>query len=176
MWYNSLLEKNIIPDFIIRTGIRQICKQRLKEETKGSVEEQHQHFMTFVGQLKDSAIAVETNAANEQHYEVPTKFFQLVLGKHLKYSSGFWRKGVSSLDVAEQDMLELTCHRAQLVDGQTILECGCGWGSLSLFMAEKFKKSRVVAVSNSRTQKVFIDECAKQRGYQKSYCHHVRHE
>jgi len=164
MWYNSLLEKNIVPDFIIRTGIRQICKQRLKEETKGSVEEQHNHFMDFVKQLKDSPIAVETKAANEQHYEVPTRFFQLVLGSHLKYSSGFWRNGVTSLDEAERDMLDLTCTRAELADGQTILECGCGWGSLSLFMAAKYRKSRIIAVSNSKTQKLFIDDCAKQRG------------
>jgi cyclopropane-fatty-acyl-phospholipid synthase len=163
MWYNSLLEKNIVPDFIIRTGIRQICKQRLKEERRGSVEDQHNHFMDFVAQLKDSPIAVETKAANEQHYEVPTRFFQLVLGKHLKYSSGFWKDGVASLDRAEEDMLNLTCDRAELKDGQSILECGCGWGSLSLFMAARFPNSKIVAVSNSRTQKVFIDECAKGR-------------
>lgn len=164
MWYNSLLERNIVPDFLIRTGIRQICKQRLKEETKDSIEEQHSHFMRFVGQLKESPIAVETKAANEQHYEVPTKFFQLVLGKHLKYSSGFWRQGVSDLDQAEGDMLDLTCERADIIDGQAILECGCGWGSLSLFMAVRFPNSRITAVSNSRTQKVFIDNCAKARG------------
>ena len=164
MWYNSLLEKDMVPDFMIRTGIRQICKQRLREEQKETVEEQQQHFMKFVEELKQSPIAVETKAANEHHDEVPTRFFQLVLGKHLKYSSGFWREGVTSLDQAEEDMLRLTCERAELKDGQRVLECGCGWGSLSLYMAAKFPNSQITGVSNSRTQKIFIDEFAKQRG------------
>lgn len=164
MWYANLLQKNLIPDFLIRTGIRQICKQRIKEQSSGTVEDRHNNFMTFVEQLKDSPIAVETKKANEQHYEVPTPFFQMVLGKHLKYSSGYWREGVTSIDQSEADMLELTCERAELKDGQQVLECGCGWGSLSLFMAAKFPNSNITAVSNSRTQKVFIDEQARQRG------------
>lgn len=164
MWYETLLQKNMVPDFLIRTGIRQICKQRLREEGKGTLEERQQQFMQFVEQLKANPIAVETKAANEQHYEVPTRFFQLVLGRHLKYSSGYWRDDVTSLDQAEAEMLLLTVQRAELVDGQRILECGCGWGSLSLFMAAKFPKSHIVAVSNSRTQKSFIDEQARMRG------------
>lgn len=164
MWYNSLLEKNQMPDFLIRTGIRKICAQRLKEEAVGDFEKQHDKFMSFVNILKESPIAVETRAANEQHYEVPTKFFQLTLGKHLKYSSGYWREGVTSLDQSEEDMLNLSCERAELKDGMRILECGCGWGSLSLFMAAKYPNSKVIGVSNSRTQKAFIDEVAKARG------------
>ena len=120
--------------------------------------------MSFVNMLKESPIAVETKAANEQHYEVPTKFFQLTLGKHLKYSSGYWRDGVTSLDQSEEDMLNLSCERAELKDGMRILECGCGWGSLSLFMAAKYPNSKVIGVSNSRTQKIFIDEVAQARG------------
>ena len=164
MWYNSLLEKGLLPDFLIRIGIRDICAQRLKEETVADLEQQQKQFMDFVNLLKQSPIAVETRAANQQHYEVPTGFFQLVLGKHLKYSSGYWKPGVSSLDQSEEDMLNLTCDRAELSNGQQILECGCGWGSLSLFMAEKFPKSRITGVSNSATQKQFIDEEAKKRG------------
>ena len=153
-----------MPDFLIRIGIRGICEQRLKEENVGDLEKQHEKFMHFVEGLKTSPIAVETRAANEQHYEVPTKFFQLVLGKNLKYSSGYWNDGVTSFDQSEDDMLTLTCERAELVNGQAILECGCGWGSLSLFMASKFPDSRVTGVSNSRTQKEFIDAEAARRG------------
>ena len=164
MWYNTLLEKDLVPDFLIRIGIRRICEQRLKEENIGDGERQHEKFMNFVSLLKQSPIAVETKAANEQHYEVPTRFFQLVLGKNLKYSSGYWRDGVNSLNQSEDDMLELTCERAELRNGQDILECGCGWGSLSLFMARKFPESKITGVSNSATQKLFIDEEARKRG------------
>lgn len=164
MWYTGLLEKNLIPDPLIRYGIRKNCAQRLREENVGDLEIQHKKFMDFVQQLKESPIAVETTAANEQHYEVPTKFFQLTLGKNLKYSSGYWKDGVTSLDQSEEDMLTLTCERAELVDGHHILECGCGWGSLSLFMAKKYPGSKITGVSNSRTQKLFIDEAAHKRG------------
>jgi cyclopropane-fatty-acyl-phospholipid synthase len=164
MWYSELLEKNLLPDFLIRHGIRRNCEQRLRDENVGDVEKQQEKFMSFVDQLKQSPVAVETKAANEQHYEVPTKFFQLVLGKNLKYSCGYWKDSHVSFDQSEEDMLRLSCERAELKDGQDILECGCGWGSLSLFMAKKFPKSRITAVSNSRTQKIFIDEEAKKRG------------
>jgi len=164
MWYSSLLEKDVIPDFLIRYGIRENCKKRLKEETLGTLELQHERFMAFVEELKASPVAVDTKAANEQHYEVPTRFFQLVLGKNLKYSSGYWRHSGITIDQSEDDMLQLTCDRAELKDGQHILECGCGWGSLSLYMAAKFPKSKITGVSNSRTQKLFIDEEAKKRG------------
>src|SRR6476659_9578414 len=98
-------------------------------------------------------IAVDTSSANEQHYEVPTSFFRLVLGSRLKYSCAYWPDGVTTLDGAEEAMLRLTCERARIRDGQTILELGCGWGSLTLWMAEKYPKCRIVAVSNSATQK-----------------------
>ena len=164
MWYTSLVETDKMPDFLIRKGIKQNLELRIKEETVGNLEEQHQRFMDFVEQLRKSPIAVETKAANEQHYEVPTRFFQLCLGKHLKYSSGYWNPGVTSIDQSEEDMLNLTCERAELANGMDILECGCGWGSLSLFMAAKFPGSKITGVSNSRTQKIFIDQQAKDRG------------
>ncbi len=162
MWYSSLLEKDLIPDFLIRKGIRMNCEQRLRDEHVGDLEMQHNKFLTFVEMLKHKPIAEDTKAANEQHYEVPTRFFQLSLGKNLKYSCGYWKEGVTSLDQSEEDMLELTCRRAELQDGQHILECGCGWGSLSLFMAKKFPVRS--PGFNSRAQKVFIDEEAKKRG------------
>ncbi|PZR32812.1 MAG: SAM-dependent methyltransferase [Azospira oryzae] len=164
MWYDSLIEKNLVPDFLIRRGIRSNCEKRLADETVHDLEDQHEKLMAFVDLLKQKPIAEDTKAANEQHYELPTRFFQLSLGKNLKYSCGYWKDGVTSLDQSEEDMLELTCRRAQLKDGQRILECGCGWGSLSLFMAKKFPNSKITGVSNSRTQKIFIDGEARKHG------------
>lgn len=164
MWFNSLLEKNKIPDSLIRIGIRRLLKQRLKDEKKGNTEAQQAHLMALIEELKTSPIAIETQAANEQHYEVPTEFYQYCLGKHLKYSSGYWKEGVTDIDTSERDMLELTCLRADLQNGQTVLELGCGWGSLSLFMAAKYPQSNFTVVSNSRTQKLHIHEQARVRG------------
>ncbi len=163
MWYSSLLEKDSLPDFVLRAGIRNLLKQRLKDENKGSQEAQQEHFMKLVEELRQSPIAVNTTEANEQHYEVPAEFYLKVLGKHLKYSSGYWKEGVTDIDTSEKDMLEITCQRAELKDGQKILELGCGWGSLSLFMAEKFPGSKITSVSNSHSQKAFIDEQARKR-------------
>jgi cyclopropane-fatty-acyl-phospholipid synthase len=163
MWYSSLLEKDLLPDFALRMGIRKLLKQRLVDENKGSEAAQKEHFMRLIRDLKISPIAINTSEANEQHYEMPAEFFCKVLGKHLKYSSGFWKDGVTDIDTSEKDMLELTCERAELKDGQKVLELGCGWGSLSLFMAAKFPNSKITSVSNSHSQKAFIDEQARKR-------------
>ena len=163
MWIDNLLEKDLIPDYLIRTRIRQLLKQRLEDENKGGVELQQKHLMTFIENLKSSSIAVNTADANEQHYEVPTPFYQYCLGKNLKYSSGYWKPGVTDIDTSETDMLEITCARAELKNGQKVLELGCGWGSLSLFMAAKFPESIFTVVSNSRTQKEYIDSEAAKR-------------
>jgi cyclopropane-fatty-acyl-phospholipid synthase len=120
--------------------------------------------MRFLTELKSSPIAVHTDSANRQHYEVPAEFFNLVLGKCMKYSCAHWPEDIRSLDEAEESMLDLTCRRASLADGQSILELGCGWGSLSLFMAARHPGSSVVAVSNSRSQKEFIDGQCRRRG------------
>jgi cyclopropane-fatty-acyl-phospholipid synthase len=159
----KLLEENKLPDFLIRMGIRRLLKQRLREENKGNTEAQQQHLMQLIDELKNSPIAVNTADANEQHYEVPTEFYTYCLGKHLKYSSGYWRSGITGIDTSEEDMLQLTCERAELQNGQDVLELGCGWGSLSLFMAAKYPLSRFTVVSNSRTQKIYIDGQAAQR-------------
>ena len=164
MWYDQLLERDLLPDFLIRWGIRNNCKERLRMEKAHDLERQQIKFMEFVQDLSCRPIAEETKSANEQHYEVPTEFFRWVLGKNLKYSCAYWDENTRSLDQAEETMLEMTVARAGLVDGQRILECGCGWGSLSLFMAKKFPNSSIVAVSNSRTQKIYIDDQAKARG------------
>lgn len=164
MWLDSMLEKDLVPDFLIRTRIRQLLQQRLDSEHKGNVEQQQEHLASFIEKLKASPIAVNTADANEQHYEVPTAFYQYCLGKHLKYSSGYWKPGVTNLDTAEEDMLELTCKRAELTNGQQVLELGCGWGSLSLYMATRYPRSDFTVVSNSKTQKQHIDGQATERG------------
>ncbi|HVF17805.1 MAG TPA: cyclopropane-fatty-acyl-phospholipid synthase family protein [Steroidobacteraceae bacterium] len=159
-----LLERDLVPDSVIRMGIRRLLRQRLAEEHCETLEQEQKQLMQFVAQLKASPIALHTREANEQHYELPCEFFSLVLGKHLKYSSCYFKSEVDSLDSAEHEMLALTCERARLADGEKILELGCGWGSLTLFMAERYPNAQITAVSNSRTQKTFIDAAAARRG------------
>src|SRR5689334_18945356 len=127
-WRIRLLEHDLIPDFLIRKQIRRLLKQRLHDEDKGSVEAQQRHLLQFIERLKASPIAINTAEANAQHYEVPTRFYQLCLGRHMKYSSAYWLEGCTSLDDAEEAMLQLTCERAGLENGDEILELGCGWG------------------------------------------------
>lgn len=164
MWYEKLIEQDKVPDFLLRKGIQKLLRQRLVDENKGGVEAQQAHLMELIAKLKASPIAVNTADANEQHYEVPTQFYQYCLGKNLKYSSGYWKPGVTDINQSEEDMLALSCERADLKNGQQVLELGCGWGSLSLYMSAKFPKSTFKVVSNSKTQKIYIDEQAKQRG------------
>ncbi len=160
----TLLEKDIIPDWLIRVGIRRLLRERLHEEDAGDPDLQRARLLRFVEELRQTPIAIETKAANEQHYEVPAGFFVKCLGPRRKYSSAYWPEGVNTLAVAEDVMLQLTCERARLEDGQAVLELGCGWGSLSLYMAAKFPKSRITAVSNSHSQKRFIDGEAARLG------------
>jgi len=164
MWYDELIERNKVPDWLLRRGIRNLLKERLREEDKGDPEAQQAHLAALIERLKASPIAVNTAEANQQHYEVPAAFYKYCLGKHLKYSCGYWMPGVTSLDRSEQDMLELTCERAELRDGQQVLELGCGWGSLSLFMAARYPGSNFTVVSNSHSQKEYIDGQSRDRG------------
>ena len=158
----KLAERGLLPDALIRYGIKRLCAKRLADVTGTSEGEMEKEHAEWIDILKNSPIALVPEKANEQHYEVPPKLFELVLGKRLKYSSGLWPEGVSSLDQSESAMLELTSERAELVDGQDILELGCGWGSLTLYMAEHFPKSKITAVSNSNDQRRFIEEmCSK---------------
>jgi len=150
-------EKGFFPDALIRFGIRRLCSQRLAEAKNSSKDEMEKEHEAWIEVLKESPIALVPEKANEQHYEVPPRFFELVLGKKLKYSSGLWPEGISTLDQSEIAMLDLSCERAGLVDGQEILELGCGWGSLTLYMAEQFPKSKITAVSNSNDQREFIE-------------------
>jgi len=159
---DSLLKKDLLPDFVIRAGIRRLLRQRLNDEARNYADPAYEKKL--LDGFRSSPIALNTAEANEQHYEVPTEFYQYCLGPHLKYSGCFWKPGTDELAQAEKDMLELTCERAQLQDGQDVLELGCGWGSLSLFMSAKFPGSRFTVVSNSRTQKQHIDAQANERG------------
>ncbi len=160
----SLLERGLLPDFLIRYGIRRFLRARLAEEDQGEPEAQQQHLMRLIANLKRSPVAINTADANQQHYELPCEFFELVLGKHLKYSCCYYQNPHDTLEEAEARMLALTAERAQLQDGDRILELGCGWGSLSLWMAEHYPNSKITVVSNSRTQKAFIDGRAAARG------------
>lgn len=161
---DTLLDENLLPDTAIRFGIRQRLAKTLRDKCPGNVEERQAALAKHIQGLKQSPIAIETDAANEQHYEMPAAFFLKCLGKHLKYSSGLWEGDNASLDDAEAAMLALTCTRAELVDGQRILELGCGWGSLSLWMAAQYPNAQITSVSNSASQKKFIDGEASKRG------------
>ena len=154
-----LLSYNLLPDFVIRTGIKHLLKQRLDELYRLPANATEQ----FKESIDQAPIALHTQDANEQHYEVPEKFYGLALGKHRKYSCGYWVEG-DTLDSSEERMLELTCQRAELVNGQNILELGCGWGSLSLYMAQKYPGSTITGVSNSHSQRQYILDQAQKRG------------
>ena len=152
----ELAERGMLPDRLIRFGIRKLDKQRLKTEQRANINVTHGAQARLIENMRQSPIAFHPAKANEQHYELPADFFRQVLGKHLKYSGCYWPEGVTSLDEAEEEMLGLTCSRADLADGIDILELGCGWGSLSLWMAENYPNSRILAVSNSASQADFI--------------------
>ncbi len=161
-WAIEGVERGLIPDAVTRRGIRALLAERLALEAKRP--DPASHRARFLAQLRESPIALHTQQANEQHYELPAEFFRQVLGPHLKYSAGFWPDGVDTLEAAEAAMLDLTCQRAELRDGQRILELGCGWGSLTLWMARHYPHSHVVAVSNAHGQRRFIEARAVDLG------------
>jgi cyclopropane-fatty-acyl-phospholipid synthase len=163
VWYEPLIDRDLVPDALIRAKIRHLLEQRLRAEDKGNPEVQRAHLLKYVDQLKASPIAIHTPAANRQHYEVPAEFFASVLGRHRKYSCCYWEAG-DTLDRAEGRMLDLTADRAQLRDGQSILDLGCGWGAFSLYAAARFPNSKVVGLSNSHSQREYIEKQAADRG------------
>jgi cyclopropane-fatty-acyl-phospholipid synthase len=146
-----LAERGLVPTVLMRMAIRNLCARRLRDASADGARDR------FRRQLSGSRIAEVPELANAQHYEIPSEFFALVLGRHRKYSSAAWTEGVRSLDEAEEAMLALTCERARLENGQQILELGCGWGSLSLYMARRYPDSRITAVSNSTTQRAYLE-------------------
>jgi cyclopropane-fatty-acyl-phospholipid synthase len=160
----GLAERGFIPDALLRHGIRDQCRDRLRTELAGGPEAQAERFRTRIEELRSSPVAIHTDAANAQHYELPPAFFNLCLGKRLKYSCAYYPRGDETLDQAEEAMLALYGERAELADGQRILELGCGWGSLTLWMAERYPNARITAVSNSRPQREHIEAQCRARG------------
>ena len=160
----SAAERGLLPDPVLRAGIRHLLRQRLRQEGAGDEVARHRRLMAWVETCRRSEIAVETQAANEQHYEVPPAFFERVLGPRLKYSCGLWGDGAEDLASSDEAMLRLTVERAGVQDGMRLLDLGCGWGSLSLYLAERFPAARITAVSNSRDQRGFIEARARARG------------
>ena len=152
----ELADQGRLPDSLIRTGIRLLNRQRLRQENLRAGLDWNKALDRVIAHMAESPVALDPPRANQQHYEVPTKFFKVVLGTHMKYSSGYWPEGVNTLDQSEAAMLDLTCRRADIEDGMEILELGCGWGSLSLWMARRYPLSRIQAVSNSNTQREHI--------------------
>jgi len=163
MWYMKLVETGQVPDWLIRGALRVMLPLSLRKKYAFSPDKRLADKQALIEKFKNSPIAIRTNDPNTQHYEVPSDFFQLVLGKWLKYSCCYWPLGVSTLDEAEERMLELTCQRADLVDGMRVLELGCGWGSLSLWIATHYPNCQVLAVSYSKTQREFIQGQCKIR-------------
>jgi cyclopropane-fatty-acyl-phospholipid synthase len=161
----ELAERGVVPDWLIRWGIRGLDKKRLRLEDRGDREAQRQATRRFAAELRRSPVAVQVQKPKEQHYEVPPEFFRHILGNRMKYSGCYWPPGIKTLDEAEEAMLTLTCERAQLADGMEVLDLGCGWGSFSLWVAEKYPRSRVVAVSNSKPQGQFIRAACKEKGF-----------
>jgi cyclopropane-fatty-acyl-phospholipid synthase len=159
-WAIDLAERRVLPDAVVRLGMRRLMRQRLHDQRLaerfgGSSAD------AFVDEMRMEPVAVATDDANEQHYELPSEFFATVLGPNLKYSSCFWPDGVTALAEAEERMLDLTCERAGIEDGMEILDLGCGWGSLSRWIGRRFPACRVLAVSNSKSQAAFIRQrCA----------------
>jgi cyclopropane-fatty-acyl-phospholipid synthase len=157
-WYEPLLDRQLVPDPVVRAGIRQLLRARIRDEARLD------RKARFIDELRHSAVALHPGDANTQHYDVPVGFFKLVLGPHLKYSSGLWEPGTETLAGAEAAMLALTAERAGIANGQHILELGSGWGSLTLYLAERFPASRLVAVTNSVSQRAYVEGCAASRG------------
>ncbi|NEX59562.1 SAM-dependent methyltransferase [Noviherbaspirillum galbum] len=160
----SWVEQGYVPDPVIRAGIRRLLKSRLEEIEADRTGAASERMEAFIREMAAADMAPLPEKANEQHYEVPASFFLRALGSHRKYSCCWWPEGTDTLDEAEALALNATCERAGLADGQDILELGCGWGSLSLWMAERFPRARITAVSNSRSQRAYIEQEAQRRG------------
>ncbi len=160
----ELAERGLLPDLLVRQGIRQIVRGRIRDEYRDGERSRLARIDALMQELAQSELALATQAANEQHYEVPTAFFRLVLGDHLKYSACLFEHANSTLDEAEAAMLLLYAERAELADGQEVLDLGCGWGSFTLWAAARYPGSRFTAVSNSASQRQFIEQTAAQHG------------
>ena len=160
----DLAEQGLVPDGLLRYGIRNLLRARLAELGCNEADMAAASAQNFFDDLRGAELAPEPDQANAQHYELPAAFFETVLGAHRKYSCGYWPPGVRSLDEAEAAALEVTCERAGLTDGQQVLELGCGWGALSLWMASRYPGSQITALSNSHSQRAYIEAQTRARG------------
>lgn len=164
-----VLYMNIIPDVLVRFFVRFFLSQALHGDFtgvyRGGIEAAHERKRAFLKEIAGMPIAVQTRDANEQHYEVPTAFYDLCLGERKKYSACIWDKSTSTLEEAERASLKQVCERAGVEDGMSILDLGCGWGSLSLWLAEHYPKAKIVGLSNSNTQREYIMSKCKERGF-----------
>jgi len=156
-------EQGLVPDTVIRHGIRRLLRGRIADLHSNDCESMVDCRSDFIRHMNESAIAPLSFKANEQHYEVPTEFFLNILGNRSKYSCCYWNTGITDLNTAEDDALRITCEHAGLEDGMDILELGCGWGSLTLWMARMFPNSRITAVSNSASQRKYITRLAERQ-------------
>jgi cyclopropane-fatty-acyl-phospholipid synthase len=158
----NLMEQGYVPDSLSRWGIRRLVSQRLRDESNNYLKDEINLKKQFISQMKSGPIAIHTDEANDQHYEVPPQFFDIVLGDHRKYSGCFWKENVTTLSAAESASLSISCDRAQIEDGMSILELGCGWGSLSLWLARNYSNCSITSVSNSSMQRKFIESICKE--------------
>jgi len=161
----DLMEQGLLPDSVIRRGLRRLLKIRLRDEYHGDTEVERHRQRDFFDQLRQSPLAVVTDASNEQHHELPPDFFSLVLGPRRKYSCCLYPIGVYGIAAAEEAMLALTCRRAGIADGMDILELGCGWGSLTLWMARQYPHARITAVSDSAPHREQIESVCREKGF-----------
>ncbi len=150
-------EQGRVPDAMIRAGIRRLCRQRLRDIEAADLEASARRLSAFVREMDFSPVALVPELANEQHYEVPPSFFEAALGSHRKYSCCHWDENTRTLDQAEESALRISCERAGIEDGMAVLDLGCGWGSLSLWIARNYPSCTVTAVSNSAPQRQFIE-------------------
>lgn len=164
MYTDWLLDKGYLPSYVIRLGIRRQLRERIEIIKTTSFEDAYEKKMKYVELLRSRPIAIETASANEQHYEVGTGVLAACLGPRMKYSCALYPKGGETLAQAEIAMLETYVQKAQLKDGMTILDLGCGWGSGSIYFSEVLPNSKIVAFSNSKTQKIYIESKAKEKG------------
>jgi cyclopropane-fatty-acyl-phospholipid synthase len=160
----AVAERGLAPLPLLRFGVRRLLRQRLAEEYGRACGDVPAAVERWLASMRQGPIALVPETANAQHYEVPPAFFELCLGPRLKYSACYFPRGDEGLAEAEEHMLALTAERAELGPGQRILELGCGWGSLTLWMAEHYPTSRIVALSNSAPQRRFIEGRARERG------------
>ena len=159
------LEHGLLPDRVLAAGSRAGARARLRRERRGGVEEQERRLGELVETMRSGPIAESVARANEQHYELAPEFFELFLGPRLKYSCGWWGDGIADLAVAEEAMLALSCERAGIENGMSVLDLGCGWGSMSLWICERYPQANVVAVSNSASQRAWIESVRDRRGF-----------